>query len=98
MFLFYQLTFHSFQFIISMKLNQHPLHIVGLSMGGGIGGLYAAKYPEDLSKLTLICPAGKFTGNGSTDLHIIVYLYLFEGLAIMVSTNIPAINSRISPK
>ncbi|XP_072025696.1 monoacylglycerol lipase ABHD6-like [Amphiura filiformis] len=46
------------QFVVAMGMNNQPLHIIGMSMGGGIGGLYAAKYPEDLTKLTLICPAG----------------------------------------
>ena len=42
-----------------MGLNRKPLHVVGISMGGGVAGLYAAKYPKSLTKLTLFCPAGK---------------------------------------
>lgn len=50
-----------FQFVRVMGLNRRPLHVIGCSMGGGVAGLYAAKYPKALSKLTLICPAGIHT-------------------------------------
>ena len=29
-------------------------------MGGVVTSMYAAKHPEDVAKLTLICPAGEF--------------------------------------
>ena len=45
-----------------MGLNRKPLHIIGISMGGAVAGLYAAKFPKALSKLTLCCPAGKLHG------------------------------------
>ena len=47
------------QFVRVMGLNRRPLHVIGCSMGGGVAGLYAAKYPKALSKLTLLCPAGE---------------------------------------
>uniref|UniRef100_A0A4W4FRS9 acylglycerol lipase n=1 Tax=Electrophorus electricus TaxID=8005 RepID=A0A4W4FRS9_ELEEL len=46
------------QFVESMQLNKKPFHLVGTSMGGNVAGVYAARYPKDLSSLTLICPAG----------------------------------------
>lgn len=46
------------QFVESVKLNKKPFHLVGTSMGGCVAGVYAARYPSDLSSLTLICPAG----------------------------------------
>ncbi|KAK1799845.1 hypothetical protein P4O66_006372 [Electrophorus voltai] len=46
------------KFVESMQLNKKPFHLVGTSMGGNVAGVYAARYPKDLSSLTLICPAG----------------------------------------
>ncbi|XP_017305513.1 monoacylglycerol lipase ABHD6 [Ictalurus punctatus] len=46
------------QFVECVKLNKKPFHLVGTSMGGCVAGVYAARYPSDLSSLTLICPAG----------------------------------------
>ncbi|TMW56441.1 hypothetical protein Poli38472_006451 [Pythium oligandrum] len=34
------------------------VHLVGVSMGGMIAGLYAALYPERVRSVTLMCPAG----------------------------------------
>ncbi|XP_077985796.1 monoacylglycerol lipase ABHD6-like [Glandiceps talaboti] len=46
------------QFVESYGLNKSPFHIIGISMGGGVAGVYAALYPKDLAKLTLFCPIG----------------------------------------
>ncbi|XP_061074945.1 monoacylglycerol lipase ABHD6 [Conger conger] len=46
------------QFVESIRLNKKPFHLVGTSMGGNVAGVYAARYPSDVSGLTLICPAG----------------------------------------
>lgn len=42
------------QFVQSVGLGKRPFHLFGSSMGGIIAGVYAAKYPTDLSGLTLI--------------------------------------------
>lgn len=36
-----------------------PIHLVGMSMGGALVGLYAANHPETVHSLTMICPAMK---------------------------------------
>ncbi|XP_022104049.1 monoacylglycerol lipase ABHD6-like [Acanthaster planci] len=46
------------QFTQAVGLRKRPFHLVGISMGGGVAGIYAAKYSEDLAKLTMFCPAG----------------------------------------
>ncbi|XP_036387438.1 monoacylglycerol lipase ABHD6-like [Megalops cyprinoides] len=46
------------QFVESIQLNKKPFHLVGTSMGGNVAGVYAARYPADVSGLSLICPAG----------------------------------------
>ncbi|XP_072025695.1 monoacylglycerol lipase ABHD6-like [Amphiura filiformis] len=45
-------------FVKVMGLNRRPLHVIGISMGGGVAGLYAANFPKSLTKLSLLCPAG----------------------------------------
>ena len=35
-----------------------PVHIGGNSMGGYLGGLYASRFPDDVSSLWLLAPAG----------------------------------------
>ena len=37
---------------------EQPFHIVGLSMGGAISSIFAARHPEKILSLTLIAPAG----------------------------------------
>ena len=37
-----------------------PIHLVGLSMGGAISGVYAATYPEHVKQVTFVCPASKW--------------------------------------
>ncbi|XP_070594520.1 monoacylglycerol lipase ABHD6 [Erythrolamprus reginae] len=46
------------QFVECINLNRKPFHMLGTSMGGHVGGVYAAQYPEDVCCLTLICPGG----------------------------------------
>ncbi|XP_030633560.1 monoacylglycerol lipase ABHD6 [Chanos chanos] len=46
------------QFVEAVQLNKKPFHIIGTSMGGCVAGVYAARYPEDLCSVTLVCPAG----------------------------------------
>ncbi|KAK6176586.1 hypothetical protein SNE40_014842 [Patella caerulea] len=47
-----------YQFLQHKNLDiKNKLHIVGLSMGGTIGGLFAAEYPHLVHKLTICCPS-----------------------------------------
>ncbi|XP_040060906.2 monoacylglycerol lipase abhd6-A isoform X1 [Gasterosteus aculeatus] len=46
------------QFVQSIGLDKRPFHLVGTSMGGNVAGVYAARYPAQLSGVTLMCPAG----------------------------------------
>lgn len=46
------------QFVLAVGLNKTKFHLVGISMGGFLAGLYAAKYSSLLSSLVLMCPAG----------------------------------------
>ncbi|ELT98558.1 hypothetical protein CAPTEDRAFT_208981 [Capitella teleta] len=45
------------EFVETIALNEQPFHIIGLSMGGAIVGLYSALYPKDIAILTTCCPA-----------------------------------------
>ncbi len=42
-------------------MNLERFHLVGLSMGGGVSTVYAAKHPENLHSLTLMNPFGVVT-------------------------------------
>ncbi|XP_057175107.1 monoacylglycerol lipase ABHD6b [Triplophysa rosa] len=53
------------QFVEAIRLNRKPFHLVGISMGGTVAGVYAACYPSDLCSMTLICPAGLKNQNKS---------------------------------
>lgn len=44
------------QFVHSVGLRH--FHLVGTSMGGNLAGVYAARFPEDLCSVSLVCPAG----------------------------------------
>ncbi|XP_055014893.1 monoacylglycerol lipase abhd6-A-like isoform X1 [Boleophthalmus pectinirostris] len=44
------------QFVHTLGLTR--FHLVGASMGGNLAGVYAARFPEDLSSVTMVCPAG----------------------------------------
>nr|XP_056720982.1 monoacylglycerol lipase ABHD6-like [Euleptes europaea] len=46
------------QFVECTGLNKKPFHLVGISMGGMIAGVYTALYPSDVYCLSLLCPAG----------------------------------------
>ncbi|XP_026573740.1 monoacylglycerol lipase ABHD6-like [Pseudonaja textilis] len=46
------------QFVQCAGLNHKPFHLVGMSMGGMVAGVYAALYPAHISSLALFCPAG----------------------------------------
>ncbi|KAL8212796.1 UNVERIFIED_CONTAM: hypothetical protein K2H54_058746 [Gekko kuhli] len=46
------------QFAEYSGLNRKPFHLVGISMGGMVAGVYAALYPSDIHCLSLLCPAG----------------------------------------
>uniref|UniRef100_A0A8C6X2P7 acylglycerol lipase n=1 Tax=Naja naja TaxID=35670 RepID=A0A8C6X2P7_NAJNA len=48
------------QFVQCAGLNHNPFHLVGMSMGGMVAGVYAALYPAHISSLALLCPAGKY--------------------------------------
>ena len=47
-----------FQFVLAVGLDERKFHLVGLSMGGFVAGVFATKYPSLLSSLVLMCPAG----------------------------------------
>ncbi|XP_069372725.1 monoacylglycerol lipase abhd6-A [Paralichthys olivaceus] len=46
------------QFVQSIGLDKKPFHLLGISMGGNVAGVYAARYPAHLSSVSLMCPAG----------------------------------------
>uniref|UniRef100_A0A6J0TRZ4 acylglycerol lipase n=1 Tax=Pogona vitticeps TaxID=103695 RepID=A0A6J0TRZ4_9SAUR len=46
------------QFVEWTGLNKKPFHLVGMSMGGMVAGVYAANYPSEVCALSLLCPAG----------------------------------------
>ncbi|XP_066469091.1 monoacylglycerol lipase ABHD6-like [Tiliqua scincoides] len=46
------------QFVECVGLNKKPFHLVGMSVGGMVAGLYAAQYPSEVCSLSLLCPAG----------------------------------------
>ncbi len=50
-----------FQFAELTGLDQQPFHIVGLSMGAALAGLFAAEYPSLVKKATLSCPSSEYT-------------------------------------
>ncbi|XP_032998470.1 monoacylglycerol lipase ABHD6-like [Lacerta agilis] len=46
------------QFVECTGLKQKPFHLVGLSLGGMIAGVYAARYPSEVCCLSFMCPSG----------------------------------------
>uniref|UniRef100_A0A8D2Q6L1 acylglycerol lipase n=1 Tax=Varanus komodoensis TaxID=61221 RepID=A0A8D2Q6L1_VARKO len=48
------------QFAKCVGLSRKPFHLVGISTGGMVAGVYAALYPSDVCALSLLCPAGEF--------------------------------------
>ncbi len=47
------------QFTTAVGLTEHPLHIMGTSLGGAIAAMYTSTFPKNVVKLTLVCPASK---------------------------------------
>ena len=43
---------------MAIGLDKRKFHLVGLSMGGFVAGIFAARYSSLLSSLVLMCPAG----------------------------------------
>ncbi|XP_058028580.1 monoacylglycerol lipase ABHD6 [Ahaetulla prasina] len=54
------------QFVECINLNRKPFHLLGLSMGGSVAGVYAAQYPAEVCCLTLICPSGMANAKENT--------------------------------
>ena len=44
--------------MLAVGLHKRKFHLVGLSMGGCIAGVFAARYSSLLSSVVLMCPAG----------------------------------------
>jgi len=44
--------------VVAIGLDKRKFHLVGLSMGGFVAGVFAARYSFLLSSLVLMCPAG----------------------------------------
>ncbi|GFO06718.1 monoacylglycerol lipase abhd6-like [Plakobranchus ocellatus] len=45
------------EFLHLVNLDGKKVHLVGSSLGGAIAGIFAAKYPEMLDRVSMICPA-----------------------------------------
>ncbi|XP_071123133.1 monoacylglycerol lipase ABHD6-like [Mytilus edulis] len=45
------------QFVVAIGLDSDPIHIVGLSMGGALAGVFSAEYPDMVDRVTMMCPA-----------------------------------------
>ncbi|XP_060069202.1 monoacylglycerol lipase abhd6-A-like [Ylistrum balloti] len=58
------------QFVEAVGLNKEPFHIVGMSMGGSIAGLYTAKYQDHIERVTMICPAMKTPKDSEVSIKI----------------------------
>ncbi|TYZ66949.1 hypothetical protein PybrP1_008789 [[Pythium] brassicae (nom. inval.)] len=59
------------QFLATTVPADKKVHLVGCSMGGMIAGVYAAKYPDRVRSLTMVCPAGISMRNKSDGLRIL---------------------------
>ncbi|RUS82289.1 hypothetical protein EGW08_009967 [Elysia chlorotica] len=44
-------------FLELVNLGDKKVHIVGSSLGGAIAGLFAARYPDKVDRVTMVCPA-----------------------------------------
>ena len=49
-----------FQFLDQIGFSTEPYHLVGMSMGGALAGLYASLFPKEIHSVTMICPASKY--------------------------------------
>ena len=38
-----------------------PVHLVGVSMGGALSGLFAVKYPHLVGAVSMACPSSKYS-------------------------------------
>ncbi|XP_059151092.1 monoacylglycerol lipase ABHD6-like [Physella acuta] len=47
------------QFLDVVNLSSQPLHVVGVSMGGTLAGLFAAEFPQLTGLVTITCPSMK---------------------------------------
>ncbi|KAL5015170.1 hypothetical protein ScPMuIL_009440 [Solemya velum] len=45
------------KFVSELGLYKSPFHMIGISMGGTISGVYSARYPGHVERLTMMCPA-----------------------------------------
>lgn len=52
------------QFLRLTGLDEDKLHVVGVSMGGALAGLFAAKYPQLVSCVSMCCPSMKTPQDG----------------------------------
>ncbi|XP_057312779.1 monoacylglycerol lipase ABHD6-like [Hydractinia symbiolongicarpus] len=46
------------KFADAVGISKSKFHMVGVSLGGHLSGVYASQYPEDLISLSLYCPSG----------------------------------------
>lgn len=58
-------------FLVATLEPGKQIHLIGCSMGGMLAGVYAAKYPEQVRTLTMICPAGITMANKSDTLRLL---------------------------
>ena len=49
-----------FQFLKQIGFSAEPYHLVGMSMGGALAGLYASLFQDEIHSVTMICPASKY--------------------------------------
>ncbi|XP_070193576.1 monoacylglycerol lipase ABHD6-like isoform X2 [Littorina saxatilis] len=52
------------QFVRLMGMDQQPFHVSGVSMGGALSGLFAAKFPELVCSVSMCCPSMKTPQEG----------------------------------
>ncbi|KAK7482768.1 hypothetical protein BaRGS_00025934 [Batillaria attramentaria] len=52
------------QFLALANMEKRKFHVVGVSMGGALSGLFAARYPELVSAVTMTCPSMKTPVDG----------------------------------
>ena len=52
--------FSYYQFLEQIGFSAEPYHLVGMSMGGALAGLYASLFQDEIHSVTMICPASKY--------------------------------------
>ena len=55
----------------AIGLSSDPIHIVGMSMGGALAGVFSAEYPHLVDRVTMMCPASE-----SVELKVIILVGL----------------------